>query len=194
MNECTETFGAGYPGNEQATQLPFRCSAVDNIINAMPRRLTDQERNARLRAFLEELGWDTQDVDVLVEAALGRALTAARAAMNTGPIPDYIKAGEITAQAAWERAFEAGFQACALAFWDDLVYSRSRRRDAAKGSRAAAAERMKDHSAVLQEADAYGRRHPDSSARETAQHVAKRLGMRTEAVRHIIRAKKRANR
>jgi len=160
----------------------------------MPRRLTDQQRRARLAAALEKAGWDSQDVDNRVNDAMDRALAEVRS-LQAEPIPDHIEVIKLSDQKAWERAFEAGFLACAVAFWDDIAYSRARRRDAEKGRRTAASERRRrDDAEVLSAASAYRKRNPDASMRETALHVARRLGTSAETVRHIIRAKKRASR
>lgn len=150
----------------------------------MPRPLTKSEHQKRLRAWLHAQDWDHQEVDNLVEKALASALREFR---SNGERPAWLKAEQ-----AAEHVFEAGFLAAAVAFWDDILYSRERQRSAQKGSRSATSrrrvkpgliEQVRAEATIYRRAHAYSRQH---STRAMAQHVARRLKLSPSTVRAIL--------
>lgn len=154
----------------------------------MSRRLSEHERRRRLARHLKDLNLYHQEVDLRVEAALRDALDELRR-HQAKQIPEHIlalSAEPPDANQTYEQGFIAGFNRCASAMWDALVYSLQRKRAAAKGLNNVERRPKPD---VVPLARDYQRRHPEATDRETARHVARRLGLSIESVRHRLRKK-----
>jgi hypothetical protein len=158
----------------------------------VPKRLPELERRRLLARELIELDFLHQDVHIRLEAALQNALDEVRR-IQSEQVPDYIlksaSAEPLDSEKVYELGFIAGFNRCAVTMSDALVYAFRRKRGAEKGLRNAVRRERRPTPNVLAVAREYQGRHPEASDREIARHVARKLNLRFEVARHLLRKK-----